>query len=325
MRLPRRQFLRLAASAAAVPALSPIASAQAYPSRPVRLIVGFPPGGGADILARLMGQWVSERLGQPFIIENRPGAGTNIATEAVVRAPPDGHTLLLAGTVGAINMTLYDKLNFNFIRDITPIASIARGPLVMVVNPSFPARTVTEFITYARSNPGKINMASAGTGSTNHVTGELFKAMTGTNLIHVPYRGDVAALTDLLGGQVHIHFSTLSGSIPYIRAGTLRALAVTTATRSEALPDTPTIAESVPGYESSIWNGIVAPRGTPAEVVSKLNNEINAALADPRIKTRLDELGSVPMPMTAADFGNLIADETEKWGKVIRAANIKPE
>jgi tripartite-type tricarboxylate transporter receptor subunit TctC len=326
MKLPhRRQFLQLAAGAAALPVVPRIAWAQAYPSRPVRIIVGAPPAGAADILARLMGQWLSERLGQPFIIENRPGAGGNIATEAVVRAPPDGYTLLLVVPANAVNATLFDKLNFNFIRDIAPVASIVSQPQVMLVNPSFPAKSVPEFVAYAKANPGKINMASAGIGNETHVYGELFKEMAGVNLVHVPYRGGAPALTDLLGGQVQVYFGALASSIEYIKAGKLRALAVTTATRSEALPDIPTVGEFVPGYEASQWYGLGAPKNTPAEIVEKLNREINAALADPKIKARLADLGGTPFPGSSADFGRFITAETEKWGKVIRAANIKAE
>jgi tripartite-type tricarboxylate transporter receptor subunit TctC len=277
------------------------------------------------MMARLMGQWLSERLGQQFVIENRPGAGGNIATEAAVRSPPDGYTLLLVNSVNAINATLYDKLNFDLIRDIAPVASIHREPNVMEVNPSVPVKTVPEFITYAKANPGKIDMASAGIGSMSHVSGELFKMMTGVSLVHVPYRGAGPALVDLLGGQVQVSFSTMSSSIEYVRAGKLRALAVTTATRSPVLPDIPTVHEFVPGYESSFWTGIGAPKNTPAEIVDKLNKEINAALADHKIKARLADLGSTPVVGSATDFGKLIADETEKWGKVIRAANIKAD
>jgi tripartite-type tricarboxylate transporter receptor subunit TctC len=302
-----------------------LAWAQTYPSRPVRIVVGFPPGGGADITARLIGQWLSERLGQPFIIDNRPGAGSNIATEAVVRAPADGYTLLLVGAYNAANAALYDNLNFNFIRDIAPVASIDRLPFVMEVNPSVPAKTVPEFIAYARVNPGKINMASVGNGSTPHLSGELFKMMTGVNMVHVPYRGEAPALTDLLGGQVQVYFGTLPGSIEYIRVGKLRALAVTTATRSEALPDVPTLSEFVPNYEASGWQGIGVPKNTPTEIVDKLNKEINAALADPKIKARLAALGATVLQGSPADFGKFIADETEKWGNVIRALNIKAD
>jgi tripartite-type tricarboxylate transporter receptor subunit TctC len=326
MKLPRRQFLSLAAGAAALPALSRLARAQAtYPTRPVRLIVPFPAGGVGDILARLMGQWLSERLGQQFIVENRPGAGSNVGTEAVVRAPPDGYTLLLVGTPNAINATLYEKLNFNFINDIAPVASIFRGPLVVEVNPSFPAKTLSEFIAYAKVNPGRINMASAGNGSATHVSGELLKMMAGIDMVHVPYRGGAPALTDLLGGQVQIMVDNMPGSIEYIRAGKLRPLAVTTATRSAALPDIPTVSDFVPGYEASGWQGIGAPKNTPAEVIDKLNKEINAGLADPKLKARFIDLGGMVLSLSPAEFGKLFADETEKWGKVVRAANIKPE
>jgi tripartite-type tricarboxylate transporter receptor subunit TctC len=325
MKLPRRNFLHLAAGAAALPVTSRFAFAQAYPSRPVRIIVGFAPGGGVDISARLIGQWLSERLGQQFVVENRPGAATNIATEAVVRAPPDGYTLLLVNSVNAINATLYDRLNFNFIREIAPVAGIMVVPNVMVVNPSVPARTVPAFIAYAKANPGKINMGSGGSGGGSHVAGELFKMMAGVNLVHIPYRGAGPALVDLLSGQVQVMFVTMPSSIEYIRAGKLRALAVTTATRSPVLPDLPTAAEFVPGYEFSFWYGIGAPKNTPGEIVDKLNTEINAALADPKMTARLADLGGTVLTGSPADFGKLIADETEKWGKVIRAANIKPE
>jgi tripartite-type tricarboxylate transporter receptor subunit TctC len=296
MKLPRRNFLHLAAGAAALPALSRIAWAQTYPTRPVRIIVGFAPGGTADIIARLTGQWLSERLGQPFIIENRPGGGTNIATEAVVRATPDGYTVLMVGTAQAINATLYGKLNYNFIRDIAPVAGLIRFANVMVVSPSVPATTVPEFIAYAKANAGKLSMASGGIGSTGHVSGELFKMMTGVNIGHVPYRGGAPALTDLLAGQVQLYFSPAPAAIEYIRAGKLRALAVTTAARSEALPDIATVAEFVPAYEASNWVGIGAPKATPAEIVGKLNREINAGLADPKMRARLAELGGTPLP-----------------------------
>jgi tripartite-type tricarboxylate transporter receptor subunit TctC len=326
MKLPhRRQFLHLAAGIAALPAMSPIARAQAYPTRPVRLIVPLAAGGATDIVARLMGQWLSERLGHPFIIENRPGAGGNIGTEAVVRAPPDGYTLLVASTTNAINATLYEKLNFNFIRDTAPVATISRNTLVMVVHPSIPAKTVPEFIAYAKANPRKLNMASPGNGSPNHVSGELFKMMTGVDMVHVPYRSGGPALTDLLGGQVQVMFPATVSSIEYIRDGRLRALAVTTATRSDTLPDIPTVAEFVPDYEASNWFGMCAPNATTAEIVERLNKEVNAALADHKIRARLADLGSVPLALSPADFGKLIAEETEKWAKVIRAANIKPE
>jgi tripartite-type tricarboxylate transporter receptor subunit TctC len=325
LKLPRRNFLHLAAGAAALPAMSRVARAQAYPTRPVRLIIGYAPGASADTTARLMAQWLSERLGQSVVVESRPGGGTNIATEAVVRATPDGYTLLMVGTAQAINATLYDKLNFRFIRDITPVAGLIRFPNVIVVNPSVPAKTVPELIAHAKASPGKISMASAGIGSGPHVAGELFKMMAGVNMVHVPYRGGGPALTDLLGGQVQVYFPTTVSSIGYIRAGRLRALAVTTATRSDALPDIPTVGEFLPGYEASFWYGVGVPKNTPAEIVDKLNEAINAGLADPTIKARLADLGGVPMPMTPPEFGKFIADETEKWGKVIRAANIKPE
>jgi tripartite-type tricarboxylate transporter receptor subunit TctC len=324
MKLPRRNLLRLAACAAAIQAVSRTAWAQSYPTRPVRLIVGFPAGGSAsDIVSRLMGQWLSERLGQQFVVENRPGAGTNIATEAVVRAPPDGYTLLFVTAANAFNATLYDNLNFNFIRDIAPVASTLRVPYVMVVNPSLPAKTVPEFIAYAKANPGKINMASNGNGSAGHIAGELFKMMTGIDLVHVPYRANFYA--DLLGGQVQLTFAPVPPAIEYIRTGKLRALAVTTATRLEVLPDIPTVGEFVPGYEASGWQGIAAPKGTPAEVINRLNEEINAALADPKIKAQLVNLGGTVLALSPPDFGKLIANETEKWGKVIRTANIKPD
>ena len=326
MKLPhRRQFLHLAAGAAALPAISRFAWAQGYPTRPVRMIVPYPPGGGTDLAARLMGQWLSERFGQQFVIENRPGAGSNIGTEVVVKATPDGYTLLVFDAAAAINATLYDKLSFNFLRDIAPVAGIIRTPLVMVVHPSFPAKSVPEFIAYAQANPGKVNMASGGNGTTPHVSGELFKMMTSVNLVHVPYRGAGPARTELLGGQVQVMFDTMVQSVGYIKAGQLRALAVTTATRSDALPDVPTMGEFVPGHEASIWFGVGAPKATPAEIVDKLNKEINAGLADPKIKARLADLGGTPLVGSPADFGKFIAEETEKWAKVIRAANIKAE
>jgi len=323
MKFPRRRFLDLATGAVALPAVSRIAWAQTYPSRPVRIIVPFPAGQATDSIARLMGQSLSERLGQAFVVENRTGAGGNIGTEAVVRAPPDGYTLLLAGLSSATNATLYKKLNFDFIQDIAPVASIAGGPYVMVINPSVPAKTVPEFIVYAKANPGKINMASSGNGSVSHVFGELFKMMAGADLVHVPYRGGY--VPDLLGGQTQVVFGTIASCIQLISAGKLRALAVTTAMRSTALPNVPVMGESVPGYEASQWYGLGAPRNTPAEVIDKLNKEINAVAADPNMKARLDGLGVDPMSMTSAEFGKFIADETEKWGKVIRAANIKAE
>ena len=325
MKLSRRQFLHLAAGAAALPVVSRFAWAQAYPSRPVRIIVGFAPGGATDIMARLMGQSLSERLRQPFVIENKPGAATNIATEAVVNAAPDGYTLLVVTSVNAINASVYEKLNFNLIRDVVPIASIHREPFVMEANPSVPVKTVAEFIAYAKANPGKLTMASAGIGSGNHISGELFKMMTGVNLVHVPYRGGGPALVDLISGQVQVLFATMSSSIEYVRAGKLRALAVTTATRSSVLPDIPTVAEFVPGYESSFWTGVGAPKNTPAEIVDKLNKEMNATLADPKFKARLADLGGTALSGSPVDFGKLIAEETEKWGKVVKFAGIKAE
>lgn len=325
MTLPRRHFLHLAAGAAALPAFSRFARAQSYPTRPVRIIVGFPAGGASDILARLTGQVLSERVGQPLIIENRPGAGTNIGTEAVVRAPPDGYTLLLISVSNVINATLYDRLSFNFVRDIAPVAAIVRQPTIMVVNPSVPARTVPEFIAYAKARPGSVNYASIGIGTSNHVAGELFKMMTGVDMVHVPYRGGAPALTDLIGGQVQVMFIGPVGSIEYVRDGKLRALGVTTATRVEALPDIPPVGDFVPGYEASSWFGIGAPRNTPPEIADKLNKEINSGLADVKIKVRLAALGGTALAGSPADFGNLIVEETEKWGRVIRAANIKSE
>jgi len=321
MKLLRREFLRLAAAAATAPL--PAAWAQGYPTRPVRLIVGFAPAGGNDIAARLMGRWLSERLGQQVIVENRPGAGTNVATEAVVNARPDGYTLLLISTPAAINATLYEKLNFNFIRDIAPIASIAHVPTVMVVHPSVPAETVPAFIAYAKSNPGKVNVGSAGIGSSGHLTCELFKMMAGVDIVHVPYRGNGPALTDLLGAQVQVLFATVPSAVEYIRSGQLRALGVTTAARSQALPEVPTIGEFVPGYEAIAWYGIGAPQKTPADIIERLNKETNAGLADAQLSARLVNLGIEPLSMTPAEFGKFIADETEKWGKVIRTAGIK--
>ena len=325
MKLPRRNFLHLAAGAAALPVVSRFAWAQAYPTRPVRLIIGYPPGGAADITARLMGQWLSERLGQPFIIESRPGGGTNIATEAVVHAPPDGYTLLLVAPANAINATLFKKLNFNFIHDIAPVAGLIRFPNVMQVNPSVPAETVPEFIAYAKANPGKLNMASAGNGSTPHVSGEMFKMMTGVNMVHVPYRGAALALTDLIGGQVQVMFENPLSSIEFIRTGKLRPLAVTTATRSEVLPDLPTVSDFVPGYEASGWFGVGVPKGTPDEIIDKLNKEINAILADPKAKARFAELGASLMPGSPADFGKFVADETDKWAKVVKFSGARPD
>jgi tripartite-type tricarboxylate transporter receptor subunit TctC len=324
MDLLRRQFLQFAGAAAA-PALPQFASALEYPSRPVRIVVGFSAGGSQDPLARLMGQWLSERLGQPFIIENRPGAAGSIATEAVVRATPDGYTLLLIGPPNVINAILYDKLNFSFIRDIAPIAKIINQPLVMVVNPTIPPKTVPEFIAYAKTNPGKINMASSGNGTSPHLAGEMFNKMADINMVHVPYRGAAPAATDLLGGQVQVMFATESSVIEYIRTGKLRALAVTTAARADTLPGIPTISEYLPGFEASSWDGIGAPRNTPVEIIDRLNKEINAGLTDPKMKARLAALGGTVLPLSPADFRRFISDETEKWGNVIRAAGIKAE
>ena len=317
--------MHLAAGAAALPGVARVAFAQAYPARPVRIVVGFPAGGGVDIVARLMGQWLSERLGQPFVIETRPGANSNIGTEAVVRATADGYTLLLVHASNAINTTLYEKLNFNFIRDIAPVAGVFRGPYVMVVNPSVPTKTVPELIAYAKANPRKLNMASPGTGTGPHIAGELFKMMAGVDMVHVPYRGAGPSLTNLIGGQVQVTFESTPASIGYIRAGTLRALAVTTTKRSEALPDIPTVAEFVPGYEASTWYGVCTPKATPAEIVEKLNKEINAGLADPKLRTRLADLGGTMLPGSPSEVEKMIADETEKWAKVVKFAGITPE
>ena len=325
MKLPRRQFLRLAAGVAAPLVVSRVVWAQTWPARPVRIIVGLAAGGGTDIVARLIGQWLSERLGQSFVIENRPGAAGNVATEAVVNASPDGYTLLAVSPSAAINATLYDKLNFEFLRDIAPVAGILRVPNVMAVTPSLPVKTVPEFLAYAKANPGKINYGSAGTGSSNHLSGELLKMMTGVRMVHVPYRGAAPALTDVLSGQVQVIFSSVTSTVEYIKADKVRALAVTSATRSEVLPDLPPIADFVPGYEAVNWWGIAAPKATPVEVIDKLNREINTAFADPRVKARLADLGGPPLAGSPSDFGRLIADETVKWAKVIRAANIKPE
>jgi tripartite-type tricarboxylate transporter receptor subunit TctC len=324
-RLSRRTLLRLAAASVSLPAVSRVASAQTYPTKPVRVVVGFPAGGPADILARLMGQWFAERLGQPFIIENRPGAGTNIGTEVVVRAPPDGYTLLWVTSVNTTNTTLYDRLNFNFIRDIAPVAGFVREPLVMVVHPSVPARTVSEFITYAKANSGKINMASSGNGTNSHLAGELFKMMTGVNMLQVPYRGAAPALTDLLAGQVQVFFVTSSGAIEYIKAGRVRALAVATTIRLPALPEVPPLGEQVPGFEASAWHGIGAPRGTPIDIILKLNKEIAALLADLKMSARLADLGTIPFVVSPSEFGRLITDETEKWAKVAKFAGVKAE
>jgi len=326
MKLPhRRRFLHLAAGAAALPAVSRFAWAQAYPTRPVRIIVGFAAGGPTDVTARVIGQWLSERLGQPFVVENRPGAGSNLATEAVVRAPADGYTLLAGGFPNAINATLYDKLNFNFIRDIAAVASVSREPLVFVVHPSVPASTVAELIAYAKARSDQLSYGSGGIGAPSHLAGELFKTMTGINMIHVPYRGAAPGIAALLGGQVQVYFASTVTSLEHVRAGKLRALAVTTMSRLEALPGVPTVADFVPGFEVSGWQGLFAPKSTPTEVINKLNSEINAGLADTKIKARLADLVSIALAGSPADFGKLIAEETEKWAKVIRAAGIKPE
>jgi tripartite-type tricarboxylate transporter receptor subunit TctC len=325
MMLARRQFLQLTAGAAVLPATARFACAQAYPNRPLHLVVGFGAGTGLDLYARLIGQWLSERLGQPVIIENRPGAGTNLATEAVVNAAPDGYTLLMASTAAFTNATLYDNLRFNFIRDIAPVASLSRGAFVMVVNPTFQASTVPEFIAYAKANPGKINMASGGIGTANHVAGEMFKAMAGVEMLHVPYRTDGAAITDLIGDRVQVYFVALAGAAELIRTGKVRALAVTTVQRSTAFPDVPAIGESVPGYEASLRNGLGAPKGTPADIIAKLNAEVNVGLNDAGIKAKFADLGSETVPLAPAQWGQIIVEETEKWGKVIRGANIKAQ
>jgi tripartite-type tricarboxylate transporter receptor subunit TctC len=321
----RRRFLCIAAGGIAMPAISLVARAQAYPSRPVRIVVGFAAGGTSDIGARFIGQWLQERLGQPFVIENRPGAATNIATEMVVRAPSDGYTLLMAGPSSTINATLYDKLSFVFLRDIAPVASLFRQPQIMLTHPSVSAKTVPELIAYAKNNPGTITMASAGTGSIGHLAGELFKMMAGINMLHVPYRGAGPALTDLLGGQVLTAITGVAGSIEYVRSGKLRALAVTTTTRTQALPDVPTVGEFLPGFEAGDLLGVGAPKNTPVAIVGQLNYEINAALADSKMKARFADLGGTALALSPAEYGKLLVDETEKWGKVVRASNIKPE
>jgi tripartite-type tricarboxylate transporter receptor subunit TctC len=325
MRLPRRQFLHLAGGIATFPAVLRIAKAENYPYKPVRFIIGYTPGGSADIAARLMGQWLSERLGQSFIVESRPGAGSNIGTEAVIRSPPDGYTILLVAPANTINATLYGKLNYNFLRDIAPVAGIIRFPNVMEVNPSVPAKTVPEFIAYAKANPGKINFASSGNGSTIHMSGELFKMMTGVDIVHVPYRGSAQALTDMLGGQVQVMFDNVPTSLEHIRSGKLRPLAVTTSLRSEVLPDVPTVADFVPGYESSAWYGIGAPKGTPPEIIDTLNRAINAGLADPKLKARFAALSAAVLPGFPDDFGELLVDETEKWAKVVKFSGAKAD
>jgi len=323
MKIPRRRFLLLATGAAALPAISTFARAQAYPTRPVRLVLGYTPGGSADLTGRLMGQWLSERLGQPFVIENRPGGGTNIATEAVIRAPPDGYTLLLVAPANAINATLYDKLNFNFLRDSEPVAGIIRFPNVVVVNPSVPVKSIPELIAYAKANPGKLNMASSGNGSTIHMSGELFKMLTGVDMVHVPYRGGAPALTDLIAGQVHVMFDNIPTCAEHVKSGKLRGLAVTSTTRSEVLPDLPTVADFLPGYEASAWYGIAAPKGTPPEIIELLNKETNAVLADPRAKARFADVGAFLLPGSVADFTKLLENETDKWGKVVKFSGAK--
>ncbi len=326
MQLPRRRFLRMAAGAAALPAVSSIARAQSYPTKPVRMIIGYPPGGSADITARLTGQWLSERLGQPVVVESRPGAATNLATEAVVRAAPDGYTLLLVAPANAINATLYEnKLSFDSLRDLVPVAGIIRFPNVVVVNPSLPIKTIPELIAYAKANPGKLNMASSGNGSTIHMSGELFKMLTGISMVHVPYRGGAPALTDLMGGQVQVMFDNVPTSAEHIKAGKLRGLAVTSTARSEVLPDLPTVADFLPGYEASAWYGLGAPKGTPDEVIDKVNKAMNAILADPKSQARFKELGASLLPGSPADFGKLLAEETEKWGKVVKFSGAKPD
>jgi tripartite-type tricarboxylate transporter receptor subunit TctC len=323
MNFARRRFMQLAAGAAVTPALSKFANAESYPAHPIRVIVGYTPGGSADLTARLMGQWLSERLGQSFVIENRPGGGTNIATEAALRSPPDGYTLLLAAPANAINATLYSKLNFDFLRDSEPVAGLIRFPNVVVVNPSVPVKSIPELIAYAKANPGKLNMASSGNGSTIHMSGELFKMLTGTNMVHVPYRGGAPALTDLIAGQVQVMFDNIPTCAEHVKSGKLRGLAVTSTTRSDVLPDLPTVADFLPGYEASAWYGISVPKNTPADIVDRLNKETNAVLADPTAKKRFTELGALLLPGSAADFGKLLADETDKWGKVVRFAGAK--
>ena len=325
MNLLRRTFLHLLAGVAALPAISRLACAQVYPSRPVRWIVGFTPAGGNDITARLIGQWLTDRLGQPFVIENRPGAGTNIAAEIVINSPPDGYTLFLTNFSNAVNAALYEKLSFDFMRDMAPVVGISRAPVILAVNPSVPAKTVPEFIAYAKANPDKLNMGSAGIGSAGHLAGELLQMMTGIKLVHVPYRGNAPALTDLIAGQVQLVFPSSASSIEHVRTGNVRGLAVTGPTRLDALPDLPTVADSVPGYEASSLYGIGAPRNTPAEVIDRLNKEVNAALADPKLKARLADLGGTPFGGSSAEFGKLMAEETEKWGKVVKFAGIKPQ
>lgn len=323
MKLSRRRLLQLASGAIALPASSRLARAQAWPNRPVRLVIGYTPGGSADLTARLMGQWLSEKLGQSFVIENRPGGGTNIATEAVLRSAPDGYTLLLVAPANAINATLYDKLNFNFIKEVEPVAGLIRFPNVVVVHPSLQVKTIPELIEYAKANPGKLNMASSGNGSTIQMSGELFKMLTGINMVHVPYRGGAPALTDLIAGQVQVMFDNLPTCAEHVKSGKLRGLAVTSAARSEVLPDLPTVADFLPGYEASAWYGIGAPKGTPPDIVDRLNKAVNEILADPKVKAKFSEYGAILLPGSPADFGKLLADETEKWGKVVKFAGAK--
>jgi tripartite-type tricarboxylate transporter receptor subunit TctC len=323
MKLSRRCFLRFASGAIALPASSRLARAQTYPSRPVRLIIGYTPGGSADLTARLMGQWLSEKLGQSFIVENRPGASTNIATEAVLRAAPDGYTLLLVAPANAINATLYYRLNFNFIGEVEPVAGLIRFPNVVVVNPSLPIKSIPELIAYAKANPGKLNMASSGNGSTIHMSGELFKMLTDINMVHVPYRGGAPALTDLIAGQVQVMFDNIPTCAEHVKSGKLRGLAVTSTTRSEVLPDLPTVADFLPGYEASAWYGLGAPKGTPADIVDRLNKAVNEILADPKVKAKFSEYGAILLPGSSADFGKLLADETEKWAKVVKFSGAK--
>jgi tripartite-type tricarboxylate transporter receptor subunit TctC len=325
MKLSRRRVLRLAGAAVALPAVSRIANAQSYPSRPIRIVIGYTPAGSADITSRLMGQWMSERLGQTVIVENRPGAATNLATESVIRAPADGYTLLLVAPANAINATLFDKLNHNFLRDIAPVAGINRFANVMEVNPSVPVKTVPEFIAYAKANPGKLSMASSGAGSTIHMSGELFKMMTGVQMTHVPYRGSAPALTDMISGQVHVMFDNIPTSIQHIRAGKLRPIAVTSTTRSDLLPEIPTVAEYLPGYEASAWYGLGVPRGTPPDIIEKLNKTVNAILSDPAVKVKFAEMGATLIMNSPAQFGKYVEDETEKWGKVVKFAGVKPD
>ncbi len=325
MKLPRRRFLQLAAGAAAFPAVSRVATAQSYPAQPLRWIVGFPPGGGADTISRIMARWLSERVGQPVVIENKPGASSNIAVQAVINSPPDGYTLLFIPASAAVNVSLFDNLPFNLLRDIAPVSGLIDFPFVMIVHPSVPAKTVAEFIAYAKANPGKISMASFGAGSTSHVAGELFKTMTGVNLVHVPYRGSAPALTDMISGQVQVMFDVMTSALPHIRSGALRALAMAGKTRFDGLPDLPTIGDTVPGYAANSWCGLGVPKGTPPEIIGRLNREINAGLANPTVKARLADVSTTPIIYTPAEFGAYMASEVEKWGKVVKLSGIKPD